>query len=245
MIQTIVKFTEESLVSEKALQMYCNVHRLFVQMTKEYPTILEEAELKLKQFIQEPSTRDRAHTPDLGDLLEYLSVTDAVSWEELSAPFIVEALRRNALQISLNHAKVEVHTIAGDVDGLLQRWFELTSGSRVTLFNVMFLRIIARPAGQTLAEVVSNYDLQWGRLSPDQITQMKQAHASLRSLGSFQETMYHLGFDMSKEALAELVLYSFENMVRTFLTLLSLIQCLFYVTCRLKPLIAEEISYFQ
>ncbi len=51
--------------------MYCDIHRLFLQMTKEYPDIITEAEAAIDQFINNPKKRSRTHTPDLGDLILY------------------------------------------------------------------------------------------------------------------------------------------------------------------------------
>jgi hypothetical protein len=59
---------------ERAIQMYCDIHRLFLEMTKEYPDIIKEAENAIEQFIQHPKKRSRTHTPDLGDLILYLKL---------------------------------------------------------------------------------------------------------------------------------------------------------------------------
>jgi hypothetical protein len=58
-------------VIERAIQMYCDVHRLFLQMVAEHPLIVKEADTKLQQFIDFPELRKRSVTPDLGDLIDY------------------------------------------------------------------------------------------------------------------------------------------------------------------------------
>ena len=63
---------------EKFLQMYADVHRVLLAMAEDYPQIEREAVDTLKQFIENPRRRSRRNTPDLGDLIVYLSVTDQV-----------------------------------------------------------------------------------------------------------------------------------------------------------------------
>ena len=68
--------------------MYCDVHRLLLQMTVEYPEIIELANEKLKKFKEIPSSRSRSLTPDLGDIIMYLTVTDKYSWSDLKEFYI-------------------------------------------------------------------------------------------------------------------------------------------------------------
>ena len=63
---------------EKFLQMYGDVHRVLLAMAEDYPMIETLAVGELKQFIENPRKRSRRNTPDLGDLIIYLSVTDKV-----------------------------------------------------------------------------------------------------------------------------------------------------------------------
>jgi hypothetical protein len=112
MIQSIVKFVlEDQRVSERAVQMYCDVHRLFLQMADEHPEIRAMAEQKLRDFIGDPKQRRRSATSDLGDMIQYLTITDQHSWDSLKEAYCVEALRRSTAHMATDN----VRGVAGGV----------------------------------------------------------------------------------------------------------------------------------
>jgi hypothetical protein len=79
MIQSVVKcMIEDERISEKAIQMYCDVHRLLLEMASEYPELVTKAEEELEGFIKSSKNRSRAKTPDLGDLIMCLTVTSMI-----------------------------------------------------------------------------------------------------------------------------------------------------------------------
>eukprot|EP00913_Durusdinium_trenchii_P032624 g30538.t1 len=58
--------------SQRSVQMYCDIHRLLLQMAEEYPEIKELAEQKVTGFINDTQKRTRKGTSDLGLLIVYL-----------------------------------------------------------------------------------------------------------------------------------------------------------------------------
>eukprot|EP01125_Pyxidicula_operculata_P008248 TRINITY_DN2781_c0_g1_i5.p1 TRINITY_DN2781_c0_g1~~TRINITY_DN2781_c0_g1_i5.p1 ORF type:complete len:807 (+),score=132.72 TRINITY_DN2781_c0_g1_i5:32-2452(+) len=155
MIQTIVKFTlTEQKMSEKAIQMFADVHRLFLQVAKEYPNIREAVEEQIGNFITSTSHRNRKNTPDLGDMIQYLSITNKYTWKDLKEVYMIEAIRRSALHLDIpnfNHLT--------SVDELIQYWEENAHPGRVTRFCVMFLNIIAAPEGFKIDDVIVSMDV--------------------------------------------------------------------------------------
>ncbi|KAH3746262.1 Ubiquitinconjugating enzyme subfamily protein [Pelomyxa schiedti] len=208
LIQSVVKFmVEDQHASERALQMYCDVHRLFLQVAVEYPEVVTEAERILNNFITLPSSRCRKETPDLGDMIEYLAITDAVSWEALKEPYIQEAVRRNIRHIE----HIALHTISGGVGGLLDTWMKVTNSGRVTMFNVLFLRTVARPEGMTIDQIRGMYDANWGKLPNEIFAEMKKGPAKIFSVTTLPEVFNMMGINIPPEAIAELILWGFEN----------------------------------
>ncbi len=103
MISCVVKcMIEDERISEKSIQMYCDVHRLLLEIATEFPEIRKNAEQKLRDFIKSPANRSRAKTPDLGDLVMCLAVADSVSWKEIAEIYVQEAFRRNVIRIDSN-----------------------------------------------------------------------------------------------------------------------------------------------
>lgn len=128
--------------------MFCDVHRVFLEMMKDYPQIQIIAEERLQNFIENPHSRIRAKTPDLGDLIYYLAITEKYSWNDLKYFYVEEAFRRNARFIS----HIALATI-GNPEDLLTFWMKETKAGRVTMFNVLFLETIARPEGSTIEDI--------------------------------------------------------------------------------------------
>lgn len=51
--------------------MYCDIHRLFLQMVAEHNEVARVADERLEIFISRAENRKRSVTPDLGDLIQY------------------------------------------------------------------------------------------------------------------------------------------------------------------------------
>jgi hypothetical protein len=210
MIQSVVQaMIEEKFISEKSIQMYCDIHRLFLQMMDEYPAVREEAETKLKTFIQSPKSRIRALTPDLGDMITYLAVSDTVFWDDLRDFYVEESFRRNARHIG----HFPIHEIA-DEETLVQKWSEGTNYGKVTMFNVHFLRV-CRPKGVPLTEIKHNYDSRWGRLSDETLYALKKGAEEILKVDKALVALHRLGVDIDTGALAELILWALENKEET------------------------------
>jgi len=146
-------------------------------------------------------------TPDLGDLIQYLTITDKLSWDDIKEAFVQEAVRRNALHIG----KVHLPSITGGVDGLLNKWLEGTNAGKVTLFCVLFLQVVARPKGKTIPDIKQMYDSRWGRLQDEVLAHLKDGCHEILQLKSLPEIFSRLGLPRDKEAIAELILWAFDN----------------------------------
>jgi len=210
MIQSVVKFTvTDGLMSEKATQMYCDVHRLFLAMAEAYPAIVEEADKAIEKFINEPESRTRRITPDLGDLIEYLTISSKYNWEHIREPYIIEAIRRSTLHMD-HFVLAELDGVITGIDGILQYWDENTSSIKVTLFNVLFLTVLM-PKGITISEIKANYDRRWGRLSNECLKQIKEGYQHIMNITSISENFEYFGIKCTRSAIAELLLWAFEN----------------------------------
>lgn len=56
----------------------------------------QAASRELDDFIQKPWVRGRELTPDIGNLIQYLTVSDSVSWTMFKDAYIRESFRRNS-----------------------------------------------------------------------------------------------------------------------------------------------------
>jgi hypothetical protein len=156
--------------SEKAVQMYADVHRLLLQLAQEHSDLRELARQRLMKFIQDPAYRTRARTPSLGDLVQCLLVVDDVAWEDLAPSLIPEALRRHAARQSW-WCEFRAEKLRGEpVERLIAAWDEFAPLSGMVLcFCSLFLHLVGRPNGRSLNEVRAFYDARVGRLREEDI----------------------------------------------------------------------------
>lgn len=118
-------------------------------------------------------------TPDIGNLIQYLTVSNSVSWDAFKDAYIRESFRRNARwidsryyiiifflstrKLTTQHRFPDDHPKIGPSasdEALVEYWNEGTSVSmKLMLFNVLFLDVVAHPPGKNLTEVKQTYPL--------------------------------------------------------------------------------------
>lgn len=177
------------MASDRALQMYGNIHRVFLQLAWEYPELRELAAGRLRQFIHNPSARTRAKTPDLGHLVQYLCIVDEIAWEDLAPTVVPESMRRQVARNSLDGRVFDPWTFWGsNLKSLISAWDSFApKACVVTAFCATFCRVIARPLDLSIEEVALAYDRTWGRLGVCVVEDVATACALLRaetSIGS-------------------------------------------------------------
>lgn len=165
--------------------MYADVHRLFLQMAREYPNVRRLAKQRLQNFIQEPAARTRARTPCLGSLVHCLLVVEDVLWEDLAPTLIPEAFRRHVMRQETKGYFFDSRWCPESADQLVSLWdyFAPQAGMVITFF-VMFYHLVGRPQGETIEDVECRYDRRWGRLPDDVNTELIGMCSHLRTKAS-------------------------------------------------------------
>jgi hypothetical protein len=211
MNSAVVQFCDESLhFSEAAIQTYCDVHRLFLEMVNDFPDIRGVADAKLTNFIDKLWVRGREFTPDLGTLIQFLTVTDAVNWDTFKDAYIRESFRRSSRWIESKLGR-RLSMEEPDED-LVNAWFEATRvSSSLMLFNMAFLEIIARPVGKSLDDVKAIYDASWGRLMDATVSKIRDAYHDIRAIKSLSEVMSRVGMSNNICDIAELIRWAIAN----------------------------------
>jgi hypothetical protein len=173
--------------SERSVQMYADVHRLFLQMAREYPEVGQLATRRLRLFIQDPANRTRKSTPRLGDLVHCLLISAEVSWQELAPSLIPEALRRHVVRQESCGRTFDSKSCLGSVDYLIDSWDSFAPQAGVVVcFCALFCQCVGRPRDIPLEQVETTYDRCWGRLSSVIIKDIISACSFLRSRNSIR-----------------------------------------------------------
>jgi len=207
--------------SEAAVQMYCDVHRLLHEMANTYPEIKETVLTELHAFINDPEKRTRRKTPNLGDLMSYLSIVDEVSWEDLAPCFVPEMVRRASTRFKEPFDAQRCKT----TEDIIARFDELEPDhGLVILFNKVFNAEVARPnkswnlqvetQDQPLScrAVLDLYDRRWGQLPERRCTRVLEELKRIRGLGSIVHVLQELVPSKLKEDdIGELILWAARN----------------------------------
>jgi len=197
--------------NEKALQMYADVHRLFLQIAEEYPEIRQLALKRLNLFIKDPSKRTQDQTPSLGSLAQCLLITEELTWEDLASSFIPETLRRHAARQACRGQTMDLDRCKGSVDELISEWDKFAPrAASVTCFTVLFYRRVGRPNGFALKQVEAAYDRRWGRLKPTVVQEMMEACAHLSWHHSIEDILAEIFPDgrCTRDKLGDMILWA-------------------------------------
>lgn len=139
--------------SERALHGYFAFHRLFLWAVQEYPVLLQEINDTITDFIKNPASRMKKVTPNVGEWLALLLVSD-INWKEAATAYLEENFERNVMWYLKENGSL-IQTSNADVNKTrLKETFRLTQVSRDLLaFQVLFLDV-ARPKELSLKEVL-------------------------------------------------------------------------------------------
>jgi len=176
--------TERSVASHKSVQMYADVHRLLLQVALEHPELEHVATRRLRHFVSDPWARTCSITPDLGDLIQCLLISDAVSWDDLAPTLIPEAMRRQAARGLRGQRRFDSWAESAeilDINGLVAAWDVFAPQScTVTFMCASFCKLVGRPQDLALEDVVLAYDRRWGRLGDEVVNDILRSCSELR-----------------------------------------------------------------
>ncbi len=85
----------DTAASQKALEGYSGLHNQFLRLLKEFPIIRRVVEAKIRDFVSHQYYRGKTETPNLGEFLCLLSVSDEYDWEDVAEPLVSETMLRN------------------------------------------------------------------------------------------------------------------------------------------------------
>ena len=152
-----------------AIEGYCAFHHLLLKMIHKFPELSDRVDALISNFIKNEKFRHKESTASLGDFLPLVAVSKKYSWFDIRSAFIQESFDRNALWIIKEYPYLR-HVDANYADKnfvnnqRLNDSFKATKTSKnLIMFHVYFLTKIARPDGRSLDDIVSNYDLHFGR----------------------------------------------------------------------------------
>jgi len=144
------------------------------------------------------SKRVKLVAPDLGELLVLLCLSSNYRWENVAKEFLSESFDRNVLWLldkrSGDHPELcylesyPVSTYRMEVS------FKSTLVSRrLLMFQVAFLKLVGRPAGKTLGDILNGYRGSYGMPSQPAINKLHQTCKDIFAIQNWNEFYSALG----------------------------------------------------
>lgn len=166
--------------SEKALSVYCSLHRLFIALVKQFPGLQRDIDQTVMGFCCDPEKRHKNATPNLGHLLPLLSVS-SVPWRKVLPYIIMEQFDRGFIWVAKKYPGLANVNDKGaksiDNDRLTKTFEASTISLRITMFHVQFLRRFRKVAD--LDAIAADYDRYYG-------------FPSFKDLSGFQRSVAHI-----------------------------------------------------
>ena len=157
--------------SEKALEGYCQLHRLLLAAVECY-RLQSVVEQRLSSFLSSEKCRTKDGCPAMGQMYALLSVSEKYTWQHMHSVLMQESFDRAILWVCKTNpalARMNQPDFEMTDDELLEAWLAADRVRlRISMYSVLFVQKIARPDGAPLAMVESSYDELYGRPSKAQ-----------------------------------------------------------------------------
>jgi len=162
--------------SDEILTGYCSIHRLFLALVLEYPTLRHTINQRIARFIKNPSNRTKSECPDLGNFITLITVSDKYYWKDVSRFYLSENLDRSILWSCRKYP--ELHNLATlskdgiEIDRIEKMWTTRRINSILALFNSYFASQFCR--NRSIYDQVRYYDRFFGRPARADVQQFKK-----------------------------------------------------------------------
>ncbi|RUS23391.1 TerD domain-containing protein [Endogone sp. FLAS-F59071] len=155
--------------SEKAIEGYFLLHRLFVSLIQEFPRLRVIIDQRISAFMANESSRHKDSYPSLGDFLPLISVS-RYAWTTpgLARMVMDELFDRNVLWTCKAHpelAKIgnDRQDVPADHDRLNKTLKASAISMRLIQYHVYFLWLLRREKEQTVEDVAASNDYFYGK----------------------------------------------------------------------------------
>eukprot|EP00211_Chloroparvula_japonica_P004111 CAMPEP_0119140958 /NCGR_PEP_ID=MMETSP1310-20130426/30104_1 /TAXON_ID=464262 /ORGANISM="Genus nov. species nov., Strain RCC2339" /LENGTH=653 /DNA_ID=CAMNT_0007132365 /DNA_START=190 /DNA_END=2148 /DNA_ORIENTATION=+ len=172
--------------SSRLLQGYCYVHRLFLHFVAKYPALKETYNVAVRNFASLEKHRIKKCTPNLGRFLVYLTVTD-LTWNDVSSAYVYENFDRSVRWMLRSYPWLEsnssrVTRVRNQVTFVATR-----TSTNLLMFQVYFLKNIARPVGVSLETIANQYDERLGQPEARMAANLQNACRTIKNVSSWNE----------------------------------------------------------
>ncbi|KAF9565751.1 hypothetical protein CPC08DRAFT_747776 [Agrocybe pediades] len=200
--------------SEKALISYCHLFHLLICLAQSEPAILHDATWKLRNFITKPETRQKTHTPDLGELIVILILVlvlppiddlAPMTWDALRGKFLEEAITRNVRWALAAVPELEVMEV-GESKFRLSNTFNASKTSfRLMMFQITFLDEFVGTYASNLSKLDDNYGFVDKELPERMVAEVKKIYKVDNWTEFFRRVRFTQGLSLSNAQFCDML----------------------------------------
>lgn len=201
--------------SEKAIISYCHLFHLLIRLCEATPEILQDVNVKLRLFLTQESVRNKAQTPDIGELIVVIMLAHVlprldnekprVTWEEISGRFLQEVITRNVRWVLKDAPELELLE-QGASDYRLDKTFQFSKTSlRLIMFQMTFLDLFITTYASDLSRLDSNYGFPEKELPERMVAEIKVIYQVDSWPKFFNVVRYSKGALFTKETFSQML----------------------------------------
>jgi Mg-chelatase subunit ChlD len=200
LMSTIVIMLVEGGIDEvdDALNGYCMLHRLFIALVLHYPSLKDEINNKVKDFITNESSRTKSTCHALGNFLPLLSVCTTFGWNDIVEPLMNESFSRAVLWVcrdvpELNEIGLdENHILPSNDNEMIDQQNELIDeiyisnsvSRKIYSFYSIFIKLFQN---KNLNEISDIYDRNLGMPSRYMINSLTIMITKIQNIENFND----------------------------------------------------------
>ncbi|KAL0483244.1 ubiquitin conjugating enzyme E2 [Acrasis kona] len=194
-----------------ALRSYCLFHRMFLEFANQFPCIKQKCNQVVGIFIHSEQKRHKDITPNLGDFLAILSVSD-YTWQDVRSQYIQESFARQAYWILQKHPELEQldNPQITDQDRVDISFSISQVSQKLILFHSFFMNHVVRPryciasmvmdmshddATNTIHKMIHRYDSNYGQPSQQTENEFTEHYGGVMNIKNYQDFFSLLQLD--------------------------------------------------
>jgi len=141
--QMVALLNGKAHLSEAALTGFMGFHHLLLSILNRFPSLQKIVEKQLANFLLGEENRSKKQIPNLGEFMCLICVSKKFTWADFAEPIMLETLARSASWSLDKYPKYLPEPNLNAVDRAALMWKSRIVASRITAFQVFFVRKFA------------------------------------------------------------------------------------------------------
>jgi ubiquitin-protein ligase len=202
---------DDSIISERSLEGFCQFHRILLQYIEWYPELSDKINNKIKSFMN--GNTSKYYFPSLGEFIILLSLTDDYTWDDIKYNYIDENFDRSTLWILKKYPELEsdqYYSESFDKERIEKSWESTKVGKKLLAFNIYFNCHNIKT--KSLKNIAYSYDKYYGKPSKKLKEDFFYILKKIKDINSYQEYLKFINYDyIPNKIIAKKLKYSIIN----------------------------------